>query len=217
MNSTDAPTSVAVPAFPPVVVHGRFGRFRRPLHDGRRLLATALLAGGGVLLLLGLAAPGALSLDTTAEAAAGRPGPAPPGAAADGGQRDAGAEHPGRDDTAPDAGGAVAQDVPVSAPVTEDDEPVLAPVRLADPAVVALLSPGDIVDVLAAPAAVAEETAGTARRIAHRVRVADIPQPDDTGPADWMDGALIVVEVSPRTAVALAGSMNDSHLTVTRW
>ncbi|NJP66281.1 hypothetical protein [Streptomyces spiramenti] len=220
MNSTGSPGgSLLVPPFPPVLVSPGFGRLRRALRDGRRIAATALIGAGAALLLLALASPARPPLGTTPEAA-DRQGPAPPEPAA---------QSEGRTEGRPAGGGPEEAVDDREAPVGEhqDDpeglpggnEPVFAPVRLTDPAVGGLLNPGDVVDILAAPtAAVPGETPlGTARRIAHRARVAEVPPPEETGPAGYVDGTLIVVEVSQATAVTLAGSMNDSHLTVTRW
>ncbi|NJQ07736.1 hypothetical protein [Streptomyces lonarensis] len=219
MNSADTPhSSRPVPSFPPVVVRGGPGLIRRSLRGGRRLLATALIGTGVVLSLLALAPLGRPAPAAASEAASPSAGPAVPEAPAR-------ADPPSSPPQAPTDSGEThgAHDPPVPDLPGQEGEPddgaaVFAPVRLADPAVGGLLEAGDLVDILAAPATTtAGETPGAARRIAHRARVAEIPPPEETGPVGYLDGTLIVVEVSPRTAVTLAGFMNDSHLTVTRW
>ncbi|MGW0467003.1 hypothetical protein ACWDX6_17250 [Streptomyces sp. NPDC003027] len=88
---------------------------------------------------------------------------------------------------------------------------VSAPVRIADAAAVALLRPGDRVDVIAAPDSAAGE-AGKPRVVATAARVADVPRPGGARPDG---GALVVLSVPRSTATALAGAGITSQLAVT--
>jgi pilus assembly protein CpaB len=84
---------------------------------------------------------------------------------------------------------------------------VAAPIRIADPGVVGLLAPGDIVDVL-----VADEAEGQARVAARSVRVITIPRSRPTTDGGLMspsggggtDGSLVLLAVTPTTAIGLA-------------
>jgi pilus assembly protein CpaB len=85
---------------------------------------------------------------------------------------------------------------------------VVAPVRLADPGLVALLRPGDLVDLLGT-----DEQRGAAV-VARGARVVTVPQvPDEvgTGPS----GGLVLVEVPAGTATALAQAAAAGPLTLT--
>lgn len=96
----------------------------------------------------------------------------------------------------------------VSARITKaGSNNVLTPVRFADPDVVALIAVGDVVDVLAA-----SET-GTSI-LAHDARVAAIPAPPRTSGLGASDsrGQLVVLEVPPDTAAALARAASSSRL-----
>jgi Flp pilus assembly protein CpaB len=84
---------------------------------------------------------------------------------------------------------------------------VATPVRLADPAGAALLSPGDRVDVLAAPA---DGAAPAAPTVAADVTVLAVPT--EVEPAD---GALVVLATTPATAARLAAAAVASRLSVT--
>lgn len=86
---------------------------------------------------------------------------------------------------------------------------VLAPVRIADAATVRLLQRGDRVDVIAAA-----RDGGTARVIARRARVQQVPAQD--GPPEQR-GALVVLKVPRHTATRLAGAAADAPLSVTLW
>ena len=108
---------------------------------------------------------------------------------------------------------------------------VVAPVRLADPAVAALLRPGDRIDLLAAAGTADGEPA--ARRLAERALVLAEPgrgpgagqqqparRPTGTavggllgGAPEPATGALTLVAVTPAEAAALAGSLGWSSLT----
>jgi len=85
---------------------------------------------------------------------------------------------------------------------------VIAPLRLADIDLAGLLRPGEIVDVMGADA-----QAGTAAVVASGVRVVTIPAAEtaDTGPRS---GALVLVEVTPAEAAALARAAVSGTLTV---
>ena len=93
---------------------------------------------------------------------------------------------------------------------------VLAPVRLTDPAVAALLRPGDRVDLLAA--ASAADGVPTARRLAERALVLPGPAParEPTsgllGATDATSGVLTLVAVTPAEAAALAGAVGWASL-----
>lgn len=85
---------------------------------------------------------------------------------------------------------------------------VLAPVRLADAEVVALLEPGDLVDVIASAA-----DGGATSTVARSVRVVTVPaqDPDDQGTST---GALVVLDVDDGDAEPLARAAATGSLTV---
>lgn len=85
---------------------------------------------------------------------------------------------------------------------------VLAPVRLADADVVALLRPGDVVDVIGSAA-----DGGATRTVARSVRVVTVParDPDDQGTST---GALVVLDVVDTDAEPLARAAATGGLTV---
>ena len=88
---------------------------------------------------------------------------------------------------------------------------VAAPVRLADAESVALLRPGDVVDVLAAGA----DAGVQARLVAAAVRVLTVPRTARgvlaVGAAD---GALVLVATTPQTAARLAAAAVTERLSV---
>ena len=86
---------------------------------------------------------------------------------------------------------------------------VIAPLRLADPALVALMRPGDLVDVIAADA-----QAGQAAVVAAGARVVTVPQvaQEDIGPSS--DGALVLIDVDARTASVVAQAAASATLTI---
>lgn len=84
---------------------------------------------------------------------------------------------------------------------------VATPVRLADPAGAALLSAGDRVDVLAAPA---DGAAASAPVVAAGVTVLAVP-----AEVEAVDGALVVLATTPATAARLAAAAVASRLSVT--
>lgn len=85
---------------------------------------------------------------------------------------------------------------------------VLTPVRLADAEVVALLEPGDLVDVIASAA-----DGGATSTVARSVRVVTVPtqDPDDQGTST---GALVVLDVVDHDAEPLARAAATGNLTV---
>ena len=98
---------------------------------------------------------------------------------------------------------------------------VVAPVRLADPAVAALLRPGDRIDLLATAGTASGEP--TARHLADRALVLPDPRPvteQDAGAVGGLlgggtevtVGALTLVAVTPVEAAALAGSLGWASL-----
>jgi Flp pilus assembly protein CpaB len=90
---------------------------------------------------------------------------------------------------------------------------VVAPLRLADADVAALLTIGDVVDVVAA-----DDQAGKATVVAGRVRVVGLPPPPSTsgvgGSTGATGGALVLVEVDSTTATLLAQAAVTSTLSV---
>jgi pilus assembly protein CpaB len=85
---------------------------------------------------------------------------------------------------------------------------VIAPVRLADSDVTALIADGDLVDVVRA-----EEQTGSAKIVATRVRVVGVPASARDSVAAGT-GGLILVEVDPQTATALASASISARLSV---
>jgi pilus assembly protein CpaB len=86
---------------------------------------------------------------------------------------------------------------------------VATPVRLADPAVAALLRPGDRVDVLAAPA---DPALGARTTLAAAdVPVLAVPAGDPASD----QGALVVLATTSRVAVTLAAAATGQRLSVT--
>ncbi len=89
---------------------------------------------------------------------------------------------------------------------------VAVPVRLADRASVALLHPGDRIDVLAAPtASVSGPRAGAAQVVAAAAIVLAVPTAADPSG----DGALVVVAERPEVAARLAAAALSSRLSFT--
>lgn len=85
---------------------------------------------------------------------------------------------------------------------------VIAPVRLADGDLTALLSEGDLVDVVGA-----DEQTGKAETVAARVRVVAVP-PAARETGSSAGGGLILVEVTPVAAGALAAASASAQLGV---
>ena len=90
---------------------------------------------------------------------------------------------------------------------------VVAPLRLADADVAALLTIGDLVDVVAA-----DDQDRTAAVVARRVQVVGLPPAPSTtgigGSTNATGGALVLVEVDSATATLLAQSAVTSTLSV---
>jgi pilus assembly protein CpaB len=86
---------------------------------------------------------------------------------------------------------------------------VIAPLRLADTALVALLRPGDLVDVIAA-----DEQAGQAAVVAAGARVLTIPQVPDEGVGPAPEGALVLIDVDAHTASVVAHAAASATLSV---
>ncbi|MEV7007188.1 Flp pilus assembly protein CpaB [Streptosporangium sp. NPDC051022] len=83
---------------------------------------------------------------------------------------------------------------------------VATPVRVADPQTARLLSPGDVVDVLAAPST--WDGSAPARTVAENVTVLAIP---DGEPAQ---GALVVLATTSAQAVELASAQTGGRLSI---
>lgn len=90
---------------------------------------------------------------------------------------------------------------------THGPETVATPVRVADPETARLLSPGDVVDVLAAPST--WDGAAPARTVAENVTVLATPD----GESDR--GALIVLATTSDQAIELASAQAGGRLSVT--
>ena len=88
---------------------------------------------------------------------------------------------------------------------------VATPVRLADSAIGSLISPGDLVDVLAAPADPAARTTTTV--VATGVRVLAVPPPAVGAATD--DGSLVLLATSRPEALALAVAATAERLSIT--
>jgi pilus assembly protein CpaB len=86
---------------------------------------------------------------------------------------------------------------------------VVAPLRLTDTALVALLRPGDVVDVIAA-----NTDAQQAVVVAAGARVVTIPDLPDERAGPGPDGALVLIDVDPQTASAVAQAAASATLSV---
>jgi Flp pilus assembly protein CpaB len=98
------------------------------------------------------------------------------------------------------------------------DHLVAAPVRIADAATVALVAPGDVIDVLAAaaPDVATGSTSSTARVVAAGVPVLVVPQEkgSEFGGGGVESGALVVVAADDVVAARLASAAVTSRLSV---
>ncbi|SFC17819.1 RcpC/CpaB family pilus assembly protein [Streptomyces aidingensis] len=192
----------AVPSFDPVLPPRGRHRLRRAVRRRRRAVAASLAVAAAALAAAAPRDSGRPAGPLVAEAA----DPPEDGRATAAGSRPAarpGSAVPDRPErSAPDGGALVA-----------------APVRIADPGAARLLSPGDLVDVLATgPAPPGAGPPRTARLVAHRAEVAAVPPGVETdAPGDAARGALVVLAVPPETAARLAAAAADSELAVTRW
>lgn len=116
----------------------------------------------------------------------------------------------GRTLAAPAAGGQVLTElalVTARAPVAAGR--VVAPLRLVDADLARLLRAGDVVDVLAA-----DDQGTAARVVAPSARVVTVPSGSDEA-ATETPGTLVLVEVSPSAALALAQAGAAGTLSVT--
>jgi len=93
---------------------------------------------------------------------------------------------------------------------------VQVPVRIADPDAVALLRPGDLVDVLGAglPETEGSPFPSSARLLASTVRVVTVPRVAGSATALRGDGALVLLATSAATASRLAGAAVTDRLSV---
>jgi hypothetical protein len=110
--------------------------------------------------------------------------------------------------TADDSGGAAltGESPNASAAVPADDE-LIVPLQLSDPAVAAMLRPGDVVDVMVA------DRRGDATLVASELVVTAVPGAEDDGPWTDSDG-LVMVAADSATTLSLAGAASRGMLTV---
>ncbi|WP_110208222.1 Flp pilus assembly protein CpaB [Nocardioides daejeonensis] len=198
-------------------------RLRRRLLRHRRGLAAVLLgvAAVGTLRTLAPAPPAYVDLVVAAaDLPAGTPVSAsdltvvrvPPDAVPEGaqGRREA----LGRTLAGPLRRGEPLTDAGLVAPGMLTDAPgmVALPVRIPDPGVVAMLRPGDRIDLAAT-----DPQSGLTEQVATGVRVITVPQPERepqaTGPG--LAGRLVVLAVSPASARNIAGAAATRWLAVT--
>ncbi len=85
----------------------------------------------------------------------------------------------------------------------------MAPVRLSDAELVALLRPGDLVDVVGT-----DEQAGAAAVVARSARVVTIPRVESDA-APGSTGGLVLVDVTSGTATELARAAAAGPLSLT--
>jgi pilus assembly protein CpaB len=97
-----------------------------------------------------------------------------------------------------------------------DDGTVNVPVRIADAEAVALLRPGDVVDVLGAAPSVDGSGSTPARLLASAVRVLTVPETDVGSGLGHLgsDGALVLVTTTSATASRLAGAAVTDRLSL---
>lgn len=115
----------------------------------------------------------------------------------------------GRAVSAPLADGQVLTRLALVAPRARPSaDGVVAPVRLADAGVVALLRPGDVVDLVGT-----DEQDGTAAVLAGAARVVSIPQVEEEAGAGSA-GGLVLVEVPSATGTLLASAAARGPVTV---
>jgi hypothetical protein len=84
---------------------------------------------------------------------------------------------------------------------------LIVPLQLSDPAVAAMLRPGDVVDVMVA------DRRGDATLVASELVVTAVPGGDDDGPWTDSDG-LVMVAADSATTLSLAGAASRGMLTV---
>ncbi|MFI5759143.1 hypothetical protein [Streptomyces sp. NPDC051569] len=212
-GGSSAPEPRGVPPFDPLPVRGSGPRLRRALFRRRRAMAAGLAVTAAAL--AATSAGGAVAdgdADARAEAAARAiAGTPPPGHRSAGRAGHRTAREPGKDRPAREPGKPEKRGAWVSAPV-----------RIADAATVRLLRRGDRVDVIATAASPlgpvgsgtgtgSSEGRPEARVVAAGVRVAGIPEPEDSPDG----GALVLLSVPRTAAAALAGAGATSLLAVT--
>lgn len=191
--------------------------FRRALRRHRRKLAVLATLAAVLTALTALAppAPTTVSVVTAARTLAGgsviraddlRRTALPPDAVPDGAWREE-SEVIGRTLAGPVPSGQVLTATALLRHRAAGRSTVVAPLPLADDRVSGLLEAGDQVDVLAA-----DSQTGKTTVVASAVRVVTgaIPAADDAGGT----GGLVLVEVSPDTATALAAAAATSVLSV---
>lgn len=89
------------------------------------------------------------------------------------------------------------------------DNLVAAPIRLADPDVITMVRPGDVIDVVAAPM----DGLGETGVVAEHVPLLAVPVPGDGG--SLAEGTLLVVAVTTEQAATLAQAAVTSRLSLT--
>ena len=99
---------------------------------------------------------------------------------------------------------------------SSDDNTVSVPVRIADAEAVALLRPGDVVDVLGAAPSIDGSGGTSARLLASAVRVLTVPRTDSGSGLGELggDGALVLVTTTATTATRLAGAAVTDRLSL---
>ena len=211
------------PPRPPYRHRGALTRF---VDRHRRTLAALLTAAALTAAVLAVRPPppatvevlvAARDLDASGPLAAGDLAPASlPTALAPRGALEPDAATAGRSLNAPVRRGEVVTDARLADPpaLPYGDGLVAVPVRVADPGAVALLSPGDRVDVLAARGRdeFAPARAGPAAEVVEGRPVLAVPSESDHG---GEGGALILIAASPQEARELAGHAVDSRLSIT--
>jgi len=207
---------------------------QRAVARHRRLLAAGLSAGAvaaGLSAVLPEPPPAERVLVAARDLSGGRtlrPGDvtqvALPEAAVPDGALRVGAETSGRLLAAPVRRGEPLTDVRLAGPAlvsgyTEAGEELVAtPVRIADAGAVALVRPGDVVDVLAAAVQAVDADSAGAAVVAAGVRVLTVPRSalDGLGAAPALgDGALVVLGTTPSAALVLARAAVTSRLSLT--
>jgi pilus assembly protein CpaB len=208
---------------------------RRATARHRRLLAAGLAAGSVAAGLSALAPAGPASVGVLV-AARDLPGGralrgddlrqvALPAVAVPDGALRPGADVSGRLLAAPVRRGEPLTDVRLAGPALlsgyadAGQDVVATTVRIADAGAVALIRPGDVVDVLAAAVQPGEPDTGSAAVVAAGVRVLTVPGAGELSAAGGQpamgDGALVVLATSPQIAGVLARAAVTSRLSLT--
>jgi pilus assembly protein CpaB len=87
---------------------------------------------------------------------------------------------------------------------------VIAPLRLADTAVVALLSPGDVVDVIAADS----QAERGATVVASGARIVTVPEVPEDRASPGPEGRLVLIDVDSHTAALVAEAAASGTLSI---